>query len=347
MPFAGRTRTDSARDGTRGRPRRPSPGARRGRRAGRRARAGASRRDGLLLEQAQDPGDRDRNQSGRWSARSAARRRPSRARRPTAAARTLSELGRDERRVDRGEVAVEELAAGALLPVRRQPRRRAASSTADAAYANERSIPATSRSGERLRRRSGSDRAGSPSKSRITQSSSAQSVWPRWKSPWLRIIRPAEPACGALAEPLADLLAAPAIGSSASTSSGRSRKTRSISSSTVAVSSASASGLGSSGAKLGSVGVGAERRCASRPSPRRAAAGARGSGRVASASSSSASSQPSSAPGTNSCSTPSVASAGRPTYAYQPASGAMFGKPRSVRKRSSSSSGLIPASSRR
>ena len=40
--------------------------------------------------------------------------------------------------------------------------------------------PATSRSGERLRRRSGSERAGSPSKSRITQPSAVSSIWPRW-----------------------------------------------------------------------------------------------------------------------------------------------------------------------
>ena len=53
------------------------------------------------------------------------------------------------------------------------------------------------------------------------------------------------------------------------------------------------------------------------------------------------------APRTYSCRTPSVVSSGRPTYAYQPASRAMFSKPRSVRKRSSSSSGLTPGSSRR
>ena len=80
--------------------------------------------------------------------------------------------------------------------------------TAEAAYANERSMPATSRSGERFRRRSGSDRAGSPSKSRITQSfEGARSVWPRWKSPWCAD----DPAAGAgmrhLAEPLPDFLA--------------------------------------------------------------------------------------------------------------------------------------------
>ena len=37
----------------------------------------------------------------------------------------------------------------------------------------------------------------------------------------------------------------------------------------------------------------------------------------------------------------------RPSYSYQPASGAMFGKPRSDRKRSSSSSGFTPGSTRR
>ena len=44
---------------------------------------------------------------------------------------------------------------------------------------------------------------------------------------------------------------------------------------------------------------------------------------------------------------PSVAPSGPPEYAYQPPSGAMFAKPCSVRKRSISSSGLIPGSSRR
>ena len=56
--------------------------------------------------------------------------------------------------------------------------RRAGSPTADAAYANERIMPATSRSGERLRRRSGSARAGSPSKSSTTQPRRARMVWP-------------------------------------------------------------------------------------------------------------------------------------------------------------------------
>ena len=44
---------------------------------------------------------------------------------------------------------------------------------------------------------------------------------------------------------------------------------------------------------------------------------------------------------------PSVASISRPSYSYQPSSGAMCGKPRVERKRSSSSSGLTPGSTRR
>ena len=87
---------------------------------------------------------------------------------------------RQQRRVDRREVARRGTARAPAPPSRRVPARRAAARRRVAAYANERSIPATSRSGERLRRRSVSERAGSPSKSRITQSSSAQSVWPRW-----------------------------------------------------------------------------------------------------------------------------------------------------------------------
>ena len=50
---------------------------------------------------------------------------------------------------------------------------------------------------------------------------------------------------------------------------------------------------------------------------------------------------------TNCCATPSVASSGSPSYSYQPCSGAMFGNSCAVRKRSISSSGLIPGSSLR
>ncbi len=67
----------------------------------------------------------------------------------------------------------------------------------------------------------------------------------------------------------------------------------------------------------------------------------------ASAISSSASSQPSTASATNSCSSPSVAVSGPPEYSYHPASAGTFRKPCSPRKRTTSSSGLIPGSSRR
>ena len=57
-------------------------------------------------------------------------------------------------------------------------------------------MPATSRSGERFRRRSGSERAGSPSKSRIAQPRSGVSiVWPRCRSPWVRMTLPPAPMC--------------------------------------------------------------------------------------------------------------------------------------------------------
>ena len=82
-------------------------------------------------------------------------------------------------------------------------------------------------------------------------------------------------------------------------------------------------------------------RCAARRSPRRARATRSSSASGSVASSSSASSQPSRAPARNSCRMPSVASIRRPSNSYQPASGAMCGKPRADRKRSSSSSGLI------
>ena len=251
--------------------------------------------DGLLLEHAQDPGDRDRH--------------PVRA-----DVQLVAQLVHRLLELEDGEQPVERLAAragrapgrrsrgsrrgtprGRAPPSRRARRRRGAGSTAEAAYANERSIPATSRSGERLRRRSGSERAGSPSKSRITQSSSAQSVWPRWKSPWWRIIRPGGAGVG---EHAAAARAPPRRGPRSARAPrrrpGSSRKTRSISSSIVAVSRPSASGLGSSGRSSGRPRR-RRARCASRRSPRRAGAAGRGSGPGASASSSSASSQPSSA----------------------------------------------------
>ena len=93
--------------------------------------------------------------------------------------------------------------------------------------------------------------------------------------------------------------------------------------------------------------VAAEHACAARRRRRRAARArsSRPSGSLRS--SSSASSQPSRAPARNSCRMPSVASIRRPSTSYQPASGAMFGKPLAERKRSSSSSGFTPGSTRR
>ena len=88
-------------------------------------------------------------------------------------------------------------------------------------------------------------------------------------------------------------------------------------------------------------------RCAARRSPRRARGGARAARPGRRASPSSTSSQPSRAPARYSCRIPSVASIWRPWISYQPASGAMCGKPRSDRKRSSSSSGFTPGSTRR
>ena len=104
--------------------------------------------------------------------------------------------------------------------------------------------------------------------------------------------------------------------------------------------------LGSSGANAGSEASEPSAECSSpvtSPSARSAFEQALGVG----ASSSSASSQPSFAPARNCCRMPSVASTSRPSKSYQPASGAMCGNPREDRKRSSSSSGFSPGSTRR
>ena len=134
----------------------------------------------------------------------------------------------------------------------------------------------------------------------------------------------------------------PASGPSAGSSGSRSTNMRSISSSTVAVSSERFSVLGSSGAKSGSAGSEPRHEC-SRPVtvPRSRARGTNPSR------SARHSPQPSCAPCRYSCSVPRVASTSRPAYSYQPASGAMCSNPRAERKRSSSSSGLTPGSSRR
>ena len=71
-------------------------------------------------------------------------------------------------------------------------------------------MPATSRSGERFRRRSGSGRAGSPSKSSTTQPRSESIVWPRCRSPWVRITRPPAVDVRERVELLAHVLAAAA-----------------------------------------------------------------------------------------------------------------------------------------
>ena len=154
--------------------------------------------------------------------------------------------------------------------------------------------------------------------------SSDQSVCPRWRSPCVRIVLPNEPACESSASDSRTSSPRPRIGSSASTSSGSSTKMRLISSSTVAVSSASDSVLGSSG-RSRVARVGAEHGVHRAGHLRRAGAAARGT-RSGSLSQLVERELPAvdGAPRTYSCSTPSVASSGRPTYAYQPASCAMF-----------------------
>ena len=138
----------------------------------------------------------------------------------------------------------------------------------------------------------------------------------------------------------------PRIGSTRRRVSGSSMNTRSICSSTFAVRIESDSMLGSSGENAGSDASEPSAVCSSpvtSPSARTRSSSPSGS----LASSSSTSSQPSRAPARNSCRIPSVASTSRPSKSYQPASGAMFGNPRADRKRSSSSSGFSPGSTRR
>ena len=113
-------------------------------------------------------------------------------------------------------------------------------------------MPATSRSGERFSRRSGSERAGSPSKSRITQPRSGVSiVWPRWKSPCVRMTLPPAAMRESCCRRSRTSWPRPAIGARASVS-GSSMNTRSICSSIVAVRIDRFSMLGSSGANAGS-----------------------------------------------------------------------------------------------
>ena len=93
--------------------------------------------------------------------------------------------------------------------------------------------------------------------------------------------------------------------------------------------------------------VGAENRVHPRPSPRRGGGACRRTPRRLRRSRRARAPTRRSPLATKRCIVPSVASICAPTYAYQPASSAMFSNPASVKKRSSSSSGLIPASTRR
>ena len=102
---------------------------------------------------------------------------------------------RNERRIDRRAIAVEELGAGTNLPLGRRVDSTAEGKSRTLRRQTSAAFPRRRASGLRFRRRSGSERAGSPSKSRTTQSSPVHSVWPRWKSPWCRMTRPIEPTC--------------------------------------------------------------------------------------------------------------------------------------------------------
>ena len=137
----------------------------------------------------------------------------------------------------------------------------------------------------------------------------------------------------------------PAIGASASCS-GRSTEHALDLLVDVAVSSASDSALGSSGANAGSSGRSRARVCMSpvtSPSARSARATRPGRRRARRAR---APSRRARRPGTPAGCRASRRSGG-PANSYQPASGAMFGNSRADRKRSSSSSGLTPGSTRR
>ena len=126
-------------------------------------------------------------------------------------------------------------------------------------------------------------------------------------------------------QPLAHVLAAAGDRRQRAGRRGRGRRTsRSISSSIVAVSSDRFSALGSSGAKSGSP------RSEPEHGVQLAGDARRGRARAARTPSRSSrhSSQPSRAPARYSCSVPSVASISRPSYSYQPASGAMCANPR-------------------
>ena len=121
-------------------------------------------------------------------------------------------------------------------------------------------MPATSRSGERFRRRSGSGRAGSPSKSRIDPAAVGEHASGRGagrRGCGSRARR--RPTCESAGSRSRTSCAAAARSAPTASVSGRSRNTRSICSSTSAVRIESASVDGSSGANAGSLEVRAER----------------------------------------------------------------------------------------
>ena len=206
-------------------------------------------------------------------------------------------------------------------------------------------MPATSRSGERLRRRSGSERAGSPSKSRTIQSSPRPQHLAEVVVAVVADHAADGPDVREQPQPVAHLLAAAAIGGERLDVGqveedlldllvDRRRQERE---------------------RLGARLLGrevADRRSRGRapcagPSPRRGGARAQEATPARTRASSSASSQPSARRGTNRWRIPRVASSGRPVARIQPASAATLREAPLVRKRSSSSSGLTPASSRR
>ena len=301
------------------------------------------------LQDAQDARDRGSPPSrAGCRARSAARRPPSRARRPTRSRAIACSPDGQERRLDRPMGTRRGTPSGTVLPVPAggsTPRRIAATPrprTRTSAASRPRRAAATA-----CGRRSGTDRAGSPSKSRISQSSSSA---PERLAEVVVAVVPDHAAdradVGQQAQPVAHLLAAAGDRRERGPMSGSVVKTCSISSSTDAESSASASALGSSGAKCGSLGS-EPSACAAPRSPRRAGARAPAASRAR----------------TRACRAP--APSRRPAGGHEalqdrerrvhrpalvarpPSSAAMCSKPRSVRKRSSSSSGFMPGSSRR
>ena len=208
-------------------------------------------------------------------------------------------------------------------------------------------MPATSRSGERLRRRSASGRAGSPSKSSTNQSPSAYSVWPRCRSPWWRMTRPPTATWREHPQVVADLLAAAGdLGGLVAVGEVEEDPLDLL-----------VDGRGQQPERLGGRLLGRERGVAGvraqhgvhraddlaeAPDARRgSASGVACRARRARAPSRRGRRRRSA----GAC--PSVASRLRPSISYQPARPGMCSKPCSVRKRVISRSGLMPGSTRR